>query len=215
MKTNRMVLVVALGSSVAFAQIQLKSGNKTISVGSGGDVTVQKGTKSVKVKASDSSVTVEGTTATGETKTVDVQTGPGTATIRSGDKTVQVNTPGMMGTVATDSEGGAVTVDDTGIGPAPTLVDGVWTVTGQGRSGTHACGPNEEVRISGQGHQLTLTGPCRSVVVSGQSNVVATDVAGSIVVSGVSNQVSWKAGLSGKKPKISLSGLGNSAPQMK
>ncbi|MCC6333742.1 MAG: DUF3060 domain-containing protein [Myxococcales bacterium] len=196
MKTHHFVFAAALASTVALAQVQVQTGDKTVNVGAGGDLNVKKGGKSVKVKTTGTTTTVEGTTASGETKTLDVQTGGGATTV-------------------TDSQGSTVTVDDTGTGPVPTLANGVWTVTGQGRSGTHACGANEEVRISGQGHQLTLTGPCKKVQVSGQSNNVTTDTAEVIQVSGMSNQVSWKAGPGGKKPKVSLSGMGNSAPQLK
>lgn len=204
--------VAAVASSIAFAQVQVKSGDKTVEVGAGGDLTVKKGGKAVKVKTTGATTTVEGTTAAGETKAVEVQTGAGATTVKSGDQTVQVNAAGATATDGTDS---TLAVENTGLGPPPTLVDGVWTVTGQGRSGTHVCGPDEEVRISGQGHTLTLTGPCKKVQVSGQSNNVSTDTAESIVVSGMSNQVSWKSGPGGKKPKISVSGMGNSAPQLK
>ncbi|GMU61905.1 MAG: hypothetical protein AMXMBFR34_36680 [Myxococcaceae bacterium] len=214
MKTYPLVFAAALASTVALAQVQVQTGDKAVNVGAGGDINVKKGGKSVKVKTTGTTTTVEGTTASGETKTLDVQTGAGTTTVKSGDKAVQVNTGGGATTV-TDSKGNTITVDDTGTGPVPTLADGVWTVTGQGRSGTHACGANEEVRISGQGHHLTLTGPCKKVQVSGQSNNVTTDTAEVIQVSGMSNQVSWKAGAGGKKPKVSLSGMGNSAPQLK
>ncbi|MEW5740881.1 MAG: DUF3060 domain-containing protein [Myxococcota bacterium] len=209
---SHFLVVAAVASSVAFAQVQVKSGDKTVEVGAGGDLTVKKGGKNVKVKTTGATTTVEGTTAAGETKTVDVQTGAGATTVKSGDQTVQVN---AAGTTVTDGKGNTITVENTGTGPAPTLADGVWTVTGQGRSGTHVCGANEEVRISGQGHTLTLTGPCKSVLVSGQSNNIATDTAETILVSGMSNQVSWKSGPGGKKPKISVSGMGNSAPQLK
>jgi hypothetical protein len=103
-----------------------------------------------------------------------------------------------------------------GAGPVPAAAtDGKWQVDGMGRTETHACAPNEDVQINGQGHVITLTGPCRTVQVSGTSNQVKTDVAEKIQANGMSNSVSWKAGPGGKKPKIQLSGMGNTAPQLK
>lgn len=195
MKTSRLMLLAALASSVAFAQVQVKSGDRTVKVGAGGGVEVQKGSKNVKVKTGGTSVQVEGTTEEGETKAVEVNTGGGATTV-------------------TGSSGKTVTIEGAG-GPAPATAEGVWTVVGQGRTDAHVCAVNEDVDISGQGHALTLTGPCRSIRVSGQGNELTTDVAGNIQVSGMNNKVSWKAALKGKKPSIKLSGMGNAAPQLK
>jgi hypothetical protein len=92
---------------------------------------------------------------------------------------------------------------------------GEWLVDGQGRTETHACAKDEDVRVEGQGHTVTLTGPCRSVRVEGQANTVTTDVAAVIIAEGQGNKVSWKKAAIGKKPKISLSGQNNAAPQVK
>ncbi|MEW6435470.1 MAG: DUF3060 domain-containing protein [Myxococcota bacterium] len=196
MMTWRMMILAALSSAVALAQVQVNSGGK-----------------SVKVNAAGTNVQVEGSDDDDEApEQVDVTTGGGAVNVKSGNKGVEVKTGGGATTV-TGSNGKSVTIQGAQ-GPAPTAADGKWVVTGQGRTEAHVCAANEDVDISGQGHVLTLTGPCRTVTVSGQGIEVTTDVAGSIVVSGVGNKVLWKAALTGKKPKLRVSGIGNSAAQL-
>lgn len=226
MMTWRMIILAAVSSAVALAQVQVNAGGKTVKVGAGGGVEVQKDGKNVKVNAAGTKVKVEGSEdgdgdgdgeddddADEAPKQVDVKTGGGAVNVKSGSKGVEVKTGGGATTV-TGSNGKTVTIQGAQ-GPAPTATDGKWVVTGQGRTEAHVCAANEDVEISGQGHVLTLTGPCRNVMVSGQSIQVTTDVAGSIMVSGMSNKVLWKAALTGKKPKLQVSGMGNSAAQLK
>lgn len=218
MKTWRLIIVAALTSTVAFAQVNVQAGGKTVKVGAGGGVEVQKGGKTVKVNAGGTKVKVEGTDEDAdddadadEAKEVNVNAGGTAVDVKKGDKNVQVKTGGGTTTV-TGSNGKSVTIQQ----GAPTgAVDGKWVVDGQGRTESHVCAANEDVEISGQGHVLTLSGPCRTIQVSGQGIEVTTDVAGSIKVSGMSNKVLWKAALTGKKPKVSVSGMENSAAQLK
>lgn len=134
---------------------------------------------------------------------VDVQNANGTK--------VKVN--GNTVKVEADDDEKTVEVDQQGV--VPTAKDGAWVVEGQGRTETHACAANEDVRVEGQGHTITLTGPCRNITVDGQGSVVTTDVAAKIEANGMNNQVKWKKAASGKKPVISLSGMNNGAPQVK
>jgi hypothetical protein len=194
MTTWRAVVLSMLVAGVAAAQVQVNSGGNTVTVSPGGAVDVQKGGKNVKVKTGGTTVQVQGTDDDGDAKDVEVKTGGGATTVKSA--------PGE-----TDA--------DEAQGSTQRAVDGKWMVDGMGRTETHACAPNEDVVITGQGHVITLTGPCRNINVSGQSNQVKTDVAASIQASGMSNSVGWKAGAGGKKPKVALSGMGNSAKQMK
>lgn len=222
MKTWRWIIVAALTSTVAFAQVQVQAGGKTVKVGAGGGVEVQKGGKNVKVNAGGTNVKVEGTADDAddadddddddEAKDVNVNAGGTAVDVKSGTRNVQVKTGGGATTI-TGSNGKSVTIGGAQ-GPAPTTADGKWVVTGQGRTEAHACAANEDVEVSGQGHVLTLSGPCRTIQVSGQGIEVTTDVAGSIKVSGLGNKVLWKAALTGKKPKVSVSGMDNSAAQL-
>ncbi|MBL8918302.1 MAG: DUF3060 domain-containing protein [Myxococcaceae bacterium] len=190
----RLVILSSCLASVAFAQIVVKGKDgKTVKVGTGaGGVEVQSGNKQVNVKTGGSAVQVEGSTGD-EAGSVDVQGAGSGATVKVAP--------------------GSVAVENAG--PAPTVKDGKWAVQGQGRTETHACTQNEDVEINGQGHTITLTGPCRSVAVNGQGNTVATDVAASIAANGMSNTVTWKQAATGKKPKISIGGMGNSVTQAK
>lgn len=218
MKTWRLIIVAALTSTVAFAQVNVQAGGKTVKVGAGGGLEVQKGGKAVKVNAGGTKVKVEGTDEDAdddadEAKDVNVNAGGSGVDVKSGGKSVNVKTGGGATTIS-GSNGKSVTIEGAQ-GPAPTTADGKWVVTGQGRTESHVCAANEDVEISGQGHALTLSGPCRTIQVSGQGIEVTTDVAGSIKVSGMSNKVLWKAALTGKKPKVSVSGMENSAAQLK
>ena len=156
-------------------------------------------------------------------KTVKIGAGGG-VDVKSGNKQVKVKT-GAAGddvelSAKNDGASGAVKVAPGSVAvenadPAPVAADGKWVVQGQGRSEAHVCAVNEDVEVNGQGHSLTFTGPCRTIRVNGQGNTVSTDSAANIVASGMNNSVSWKNGADGKKPKISLSGMGNAAPQVK
>lgn len=190
----RLVILSSCLASVAFGQIVVKGKDgKTVKVGTGaGGVEVQSGNKQVNVKTGGSTVQVEGASG-GEGGAVNVQGAGSGANVKVAP--------------------GAVAVENAG--PAPTTKDGKWAVQGQGRTETHACAPNEDVEINGQGHTITLTGPCRSVAVNGQGNTVATDVAAAIAANGMSNTVTWKQAATGKKPKVSIGGMGNSVTQAK
>ena len=139
---------------------------------------------------------------------VDVQNANGKVKVNAGGTSVKVEA-----TDSDDADEKVVEVDQNG--PLPAAKDGTWIVEGQGRTETHACAANEDVRLDGQGHTITLTGPCRNIVVNGQGSVVTTDVAAKIEANGMNNQVKWKKAASGKKPVISLSGMNNAAPQVK
>lgn len=90
-----------------------------------------------------------------------------------------------------------------------------FSVDGQGLTQSHACRADEDVEISGQGNTVTLTGPCRKVSLSGQGHVVTVEVVGTIEVSGMSNSVTWKTALKGKKPTLSVTGAKNAVKQAK
>lgn len=214
MKTWRLIIVAAVTATVAFAQVQVQAGGKTVKVGAGGGVEVQKSGKTVKVNAGGSKVKVEGADEADadDAKEVNVNTGGSGVDVKSGGKSVNVKSGGGATTIS-GSNGKSVTFGGAQ-GPAPTTADGKWVVTGQGRTESHTCAANEDVEVSGQGHVLTLSGPCRRVTVSGQGVEVTTDVAGSIQVSGMGNQVHWKAALTGQKPKVTVSGLDNGVSQL-
>jgi Protein of unknown function (DUF3060) len=191
----RLVLLSSCIASIAFAQVTVTGKNgKTVKIGSGTTgVDVQSGNKQVKVKTGTTGVQVEGTDAADDAAAVAAKTEGASATVKV-----------APGTVAVENAG-----------PAPVAADGKWVIQGQGRTETHACAANEDIEVNGQGHTLTFTGPCRTLRVNGQGNTVVTDVAASIFANGMNNTVSWKNGADGKKPKISLGGMSNAAPQVK
>ena len=117
-----------------------------------------------------------------------------------------------QGKITVETSTGKVEVSN-----APRAVEAAtsYLIEGQGRSETHTCQPNEEVNISGQGHVVTLSGPCRKVLVSGQGHTVSVETVGSIEVSGMGSNVTWRTALSGRKPTIRSTGMGNSVKQLR
>jgi hypothetical protein len=92
-----------------------------------------------------------------------------------------------------------------------------------GATATHDCAAQPKVAITGAHNTITLTGACAKVAingtgnrvtiasaallaVTGSTNVVVVDTTAKIAVSGTQNKVSWK---SGKKPRQSATGIGN------
>lgn len=92
-----------------------------------------------------------------------------------------------------------------------------------GATVTHDCAAQPKVAVNGARNAITLTGACTRVAVngtgntvtiaavtalavSGSSNSVTVDTAGKIAITGTQNKVTWK---SGKHPKVSSSGIGN------
>ncbi len=82
-------------------------------------------------------------------------------------------------------------------------------ISSTGNTETHRCSPKTEVDISGSENEITLTGECKSVSVSGASNKVKVEAVGTITVVGSGNEVLWKKGVGGKKPKVSRTGVNN------
>lgn len=144
-----------------------------------------------------------------------VKVGAGTVQVKKGSKTVNVNTGAAGVQVEAANAGGDATVVLPSDNAAAGASGGVFQVTGQGRTETHACAPNEDVEVTGQSNVLTFTGPCRTVRVTGQSNTVTLEQVADLQVSGMSNTATWKQGPDGKKPKVSVGGMGNSATAAK
>jgi hypothetical protein len=86
-------------------------------------------------------------------------------------------------------------------------------ISGTGGQETHRCSPKTEVDITGSDNEVTLTGECKSVSVSGANNKVKVDAVATISVTGANNAVAWKRAVGGKKPKVSRSGANNKVTQ--
>ena len=72
-----------------------------------------------------------------------------------------------------------------------------------------ACTESDEISISGIDEQVTVTGACASVAISGSNNKVTIEATGRIQVSGTDNVVRWQRGLGDKPPKVQKSGVDN------
>lgn len=153
----------------------------------------------------------QGITVTGKNgKTVKIGAGSGGVEVQSGLKHVKVK--GAEASVEAD-EGSDP--DERPAATGPEVKGTTWVVNGKGRTETHACVANEDVVVNGQAHTLSLTGPCRNLVVNGQRQRITTEVAATITANGMRNTVTWKAAASGEKPSISISGLENTVTQAK
>lgn len=139
--------------------------------------------------------------------------------VQKGNATVKVGAGG--GVEVTGADGQKVKVDTT-TGTSTTATteedgdsDGAWVIDGQGRTETHACKADETIELNGQGHVITLTGACRSVSINGQGHTVTVEKVGSLEVNGMGNTVTWKSALTGKKPRLVVTGLNNNVKQAK
>ncbi|QSQ24628.1 DUF3060 domain-containing protein [Pyxidicoccus parkwayensis] len=92
---------------------------------------------------------------------------------------------------------------------------GTFEVSGMSETATHECTPGTKVEITGASNDVTLTGECKSVEVSGSGNKVKVEATSSIEVAGTNNNVTWKRGHGKSKPKISRTGVGNKVTQQK
>jgi hypothetical protein len=77
-----------------------------------------------------------------------------------------------------------------------------------------ACPKSDDISISGIGEDVTVTGECGSVAISGSENKVTIEATGRIEVSGIQNVVRWQRGLGGKPPKIQKSGVDHKVERM-
>ncbi len=66
-----------------------------------------------------------------------------------------------------------------------------------------------DVDITGSNLKVTLRGECGSVGVNGSDNTVNIDSVARIEVVGTSNQVTWRSGLSERRPQIANTGSDN------
>jgi hypothetical protein len=125
-----------------------------------------------------------------------------------GDGKVNVQTQGASTEVSADGDEASsanTAASDSGI-----------VITGSSRKETIACNGNTRVSISGSENELTFTGECKKVAVTGSMNKVSLDTVDKISVTGSSNTVTWKQASSGnKKPKVAVLGQDNKVSQAK
>jgi hypothetical protein len=81
-------------------------------------------------------------------------------------------------------------------------------IDGTSESNTFPCADGEvEITKDATANVITLTGECKMLTVDGVSNTINVEKVGEIVLKGVSNKVTYGAGLDGKKPRIKNSGV--------
>jgi DUF3060 family protein len=71
------------------------------------------------------------------------------------------------------------------------------------------------VVVTGTSHNLTLTGRCPRVTLSGTASVVHIGSLGRLTVSGMNHRVEWETGLDGKDPVVQNSGINNQVVKAK
>jgi hypothetical protein len=81
-------------------------------------------------------------------------------------------------------------------------------VSGVNETRALACTDNR-VTVSGVNMNVTISGHCTTLEVTGMQNVITIDTSDSIDVSGISNKVTWHSG----SPKVNNSGLQNTVGQ--
>lgn len=122
--------------------------------------------------------------------------------IKDGDKQIRLSlSEGLTLKTATKQ------VTLSGAGLKATTADGGHAFNGIGQTQSHHCVDGEDIDVAGTNNDVTLTGVCGEVTVSGLSNVVGIESAESIDVSGKNNHVNWSKG----EPAVKKSGSGNTA----
>ncbi len=135
-----------------------------------------------------------------KTGNTEVKTGGAGTSVRTGDTEVETQGGGEEG----ESAQAETQSDDASI-----------EIAGMGAKETHRCSSKTEVDVSGSDNDVTLTGDCKRVSVSGSGNKVNVEAVGAIDVMGANNAVTWKKAVGGKKPKVSRSGANNKVTQAK
>lgn len=94
------------------------------------------------------------------------------------------------------------------------LAAGLFEITGNGGSQSHACSAGEAVKLNGSNHTVTLTGDCGALTVIGDNNKITVDGLTGATVTGSSNDITYARNLSGKKKlPATLVGIGNKVHQ--
>lgn len=94
--------------------------------------------------------------------------------------------------------------------------DSEFDVSGVGQKVEHACtAAQPAVSVNGSGNQVTLTGECQRVEITGSNNLVTMEAVGRISVNGSANRATYVRGLGKKAPKIERTGVGNSVTKVK
>lgn len=107
--------------------------------------------------------------------------------LKSGDKVVRLSSEGLLFKNAEKE------VTLAGVG-ATGKKDGGTAFTGIAQTVKHTCSAGENIDLSGTSNDLTLSGPCGVVTVSGLGHDVTVETAASIDVSGKNNTVMWTKG---------------------
>jgi hypothetical protein len=86
----------------------------------------------------------------------------------------------------------------------------VVSIRGAGIKRTLTC-DGREVVATGTGHRLTLLGRCQRVTLTGTGHVVRVERLGRASISGMNNTIEWEHALEGERPRVSITGVNNSA----
>jgi Protein of unknown function (DUF3060) len=85
-------------------------------------------------------------------------------------------------------------------------------VVGNGRTDTIDCG-GQNVRLGGSSNNITLTGTCPRLDVTGSNNTVNVEALEAVDVTGAANTIIWQRSLVGDQPRLGSTGFGNTLVQ--
>ena len=101
--------------------------------------------------------------------------------------------------------------DPSDVDPADVnLVGETISVSGDDQKKTVACAKLDRVMVNGAGSVVTIKGPCRQIMINGDSNQVISDAAIEFVVNGRNNNIKYSRDVNGKHPLITDNADGNS-----
>lgn len=87
-------------------------------------------------------------------------------------------------------------------------------VNGYNEKKTVSCSKFDRVMINGGRNNLTITGPCRQIMVNGDDNRIKADAVMDIVFNGTDNSVTYSRVVNGKRPVVSQNHEGNIVEQV-
>jgi hypothetical protein len=91
--------------------------------------------------------------------------------------------------------------------------DGSAIFNGSAASGS-VTGKCEKITVNGSTASLTIASVA-TLTMTGSMNEVTVDSVGKITITGTKNTVNWKKALTGAKPKITQTGVGNKVNKVK
>ncbi len=88
------------------------------------------------------------------------------------------------------------------------------TVNGYEKRQSVTCTTFNPVTVNGRRNDVTVTGPCRQIMINGDNNTIKMDAAAAIILNGEHNNVEYSRYANGKRPTVTDNGDDNSVEKV-